>query len=590
MRISWSRHDSSSDPRQPTLYLLASCIERKIDGGKIREVRGPAPEGLVGNPDVVQASINALPFEATYRCAVLSFAASDIDVNCFNAGVGEDRTHALAAMQYVIDTAFPGIPDHRRPPILACTHTHLGRLEINLLIPRFVRKADGSVRSYNPAPPRSSGGRIWPAAEAVLNKRFGWTDPRTMGDRTMVSGPDWLERQHRAALRAGREITRDQARLYLLDSAKNLAGRIRSKSPLNFAMNLIPTLMEIGYRLARISPGRLHLIGPLDEGGFTLSGGALGRSQLASHRTTPEPFPQRKYKELWHRVASANAATFDFVGRSEQPLEIDDVIAGLPLSLPTHHPEWPSPPGPHQSARPVVRDRLTDIITKVALALTKAQAAGLAARALFPFRKSFADLRTKLETTLYEQDCPVPPPTSGPLDDGADRAPDPRAGQSQRPGRRDESTTLGGRDFGHPDYHGSARHGDGRTHSSSADSRTTLGSAARFDGLDGTNERGSLLDPRPARWVDLIRQARLISKATSPTEQIGISLARHDGVFAMLIGGVGWQIWLLNGAISSEGAAPSELVDALHEGLTLTSIDPEEPVGPDCGDVVSGPQ
>ncbi|SFJ01932.1 hypothetical protein SAMN04488095_1996 [Jannaschia pohangensis] len=57
----------------------------------------------------------------------------------------------------------------------------------------------------------------------------------------------------------------------------------------------------------------------------------------------------------------------------------------------------------------------------------------------------------------------------------------------------------------------------------------------------------------------------------------------------MCIEGLGWRIWLLNGAISWDGAAPSELVDALQEGLTLTSNDPEGSEDPNPEDVVSGP-
>lgn len=118
--------------------------------------------------------------------------------------------------------------DNRRPPIMAFTQPQLGRLEINIALRRFIRKADGSVRSYNPAPPKLSGGRSWPVAEAVLNKRFRWADPRTASRRTKIAGPDWLERQHRAAFRAGREITRDQARPYLLDRTENLARLLDS--------------------------------------------------------------------------------------------------------------------------------------------------------------------------------------------------------------------------------------------------------------------------------------------------------------------------------------------------------------------------
>lgn len=40
---------------------------------------------------------------------------------------------------------------------------------------------------------------------------------------------------------------------------------------------------------------------------------------------------QEKYEELWHRIASANATTFDFDRQYEQPPDVDEVLAGLPL-------------------------------------------------------------------------------------------------------------------------------------------------------------------------------------------------------------------------------------------------------------------
>ena len=335
MRISWSPHQSSLSPAQPAEYLLADSVMRGAGSARRVEVRDPIPELLIGHAAVFQSSISALRFKNSYRVVTLSFAEGDIDVDQFNAGLGPDRLDALAALHFVIETAFAGIPVRSRPPLLACTHTHLGRLEINLAIPRFVRSPGGKIRSYNPNPPRSSGGRIWLAAENLLNERFGWADPRNPSEAPTVSGPGWLERQHRSALRAGQEPTMDAPRLFALDTAKGLAGRIGRTSALNYAMNLISELVDSGFRIAKISQGRVAIVGPLEDRPLILSGSSLRSPRPTSSLNCKA---DGAYLRLWQNVARGNCDTFGFDRGEPVMPDIDRLRVHHERRVPTHHP------------------------------------------------------------------------------------------------------------------------------------------------------------------------------------------------------------------------------------------------------------
>ena len=113
-------------------------------------MRTPAPELLLGHPGVVQSAIAALPFKASYRVALLSFDPSDVDVALFNDGDKIARQSVSGAIDLFLELAFAGLPRACRPPVFAGTHTHTGRLEINIVMPRFVRAETGKLRSYNP--------------------------------------------------------------------------------------------------------------------------------------------------------------------------------------------------------------------------------------------------------------------------------------------------------------------------------------------------------------------------------------------------------------------------------------------------------
>ncbi|MFV2052976.1 hypothetical protein [Aliiroseovarius sp. YM-037] len=132
--------------------MLAEGVEKDIGAGKVIERRNPAPELLSGQPMVFQGALAGLSFKKKYRVVTLSFHRDDIDVAAFNSGDPVLRQQVAAAVELVFETAFAGVPLEARPPHLVTTHTHLGRLEVNIAVPRFVLSPEGKIRSINPHP------------------------------------------------------------------------------------------------------------------------------------------------------------------------------------------------------------------------------------------------------------------------------------------------------------------------------------------------------------------------------------------------------------------------------------------------------
>ncbi len=52
MLIGWSKHQASSDPLQPSTYMLDAVVEKDFAHGRGLEARTPVPELLIGHPIV----------------------------------------------------------------------------------------------------------------------------------------------------------------------------------------------------------------------------------------------------------------------------------------------------------------------------------------------------------------------------------------------------------------------------------------------------------------------------------------------------------------------------------------------------------
>jgi hypothetical protein len=201
----------SNDPDGPASqdavgYLEAEeVLKPDFSSGTGRQLlkRKPAPEVLMGDAALARASIRMSPGALKYRSAVMSFAADDIDVTRFNAGQTNARRDVDTALGLWLEFAFAGIPKSNRPPVFVTTHTHTARLEVNILVPRWVARSDGRIRSYNPDPPGRVSRDGWDAFEDVLNAHFGWNDPRDPARQQLVRKPGWVAKSHAALVRDG---------------------------------------------------------------------------------------------------------------------------------------------------------------------------------------------------------------------------------------------------------------------------------------------------------------------------------------------------------------------------------------------------
>ncbi|MEL6960522.1 MAG: hypothetical protein AAGL89_16380, partial [Pseudomonadota bacterium] len=193
MRLGCSPHSKGSSA--PVIdYLISVMIAKRLGWKAEHVVRAPAPETLRGDPATVGAFIDALETQHTYTCATLSFAQDDINLDAWHAEDETLRDQIGCALDLWEDIAFAGVRPECRPPILANTHTHTGRLEVNILAPRaIVRQTDDSflTRAHNPRPPKGAQRNIWQHYQDTLNYIFGWADPQDPWRAARVSGPDW---------------------------------------------------------------------------------------------------------------------------------------------------------------------------------------------------------------------------------------------------------------------------------------------------------------------------------------------------------------------------------------------------------------
>lgn len=233
MLMSFSKY--ARDPKGPSAqdavaYPSAHAVPKPTFGGIIMVHRDPVPEILMGDPALARAAIRMAPGQLKYRSAVMTFAAEDVDVAAFNAGDPSARGAVDQAVGLWTEIAFAGVPDQYRPPIFATTHTHLGRLEVNLLVPRWITRSDGALRSFNIDPPGQASRAIWDAFEDLLNRRFGWADPRDPARQRLVQAPDWYLKQQKTAKRAGDIRTADlRSHLVTELSATASAGHLYNR-------------------------------------------------------------------------------------------------------------------------------------------------------------------------------------------------------------------------------------------------------------------------------------------------------------------------------------------------------------------------
>ncbi|MBM2576395.1 hypothetical protein JQC91_08750 [Jannaschia sp. Os4] len=197
--------DPQDDGRALIRYLCDARTTKRIGDGTVPLLRDPAPEILHGDPRLLQLDVASARHMRKYASLVMSFETDDIDVEAFNDRAPAPRRAVDLALRFVMDTLWPGFPKRRRGPVLATTHTHTGRLEVNVASGCTLPTILGIKRwwSYNPHPPGALARTLWGRLQDLLNTRFGWADPLDPARVRPVRAPDWIEKQRAEARRAG---------------------------------------------------------------------------------------------------------------------------------------------------------------------------------------------------------------------------------------------------------------------------------------------------------------------------------------------------------------------------------------------------
>jgi len=194
----------ADDYRALSNYMDRPWVMKSASGARIRVDRDPVPEILYGRADQVRREIAAVPFQRKYRFGMLSFDEADIDVDAFNAGHPRLRREVDLSLDLFFKALWPGIPADARPSPYVTTHTHTGRLEVNVALARAVHVGE-RVYSHNPDPPTPFGAAptYWRAFRDLLNLAFGWADPEDPARRRNFVRPDWEVKLQAEGGRAG---------------------------------------------------------------------------------------------------------------------------------------------------------------------------------------------------------------------------------------------------------------------------------------------------------------------------------------------------------------------------------------------------
>lgn len=279
MILTWSEHQEGN-AASVIDYLLLEEISKSLKGRRLRLVRCPAPEVLEGSPTLVATFIDRLLFKKKYRCATLSFHKRDIELASFERGDPGVRGNVDGAVCLFLEVAFSGVPTAARPPILVSTHTHIGRLEVSILMPRAIN-AETGLRNFNPHPPTRGSEADWDAYVDVVNSKLGWTDPRCPLRRQQVTPPSWMKKLAVELSRRQHEdedfvVPNEDPRFVAWTACENAM-----RAGLQFREQRVAFINEklapLGWGVCRLWHDGLTC-GPLDGGGRSIRfrGAALG--------------------------------------------------------------------------------------------------------------------------------------------------------------------------------------------------------------------------------------------------------------------------------------------------------------------------
>lgn len=585
MLIGWSPHQASADPAQPAAYLLDTEVLKHVGMQRVRETRTPAPELLLGFPSVVQNAIAALKFEATYRVALLSFDPTEVDVVQFNAGDKMVRRSIAVAIDLFLELAFAGVPSRCRPPVFIGTHTHTGRLEINIAMPRFVWTDTGKLRSYNPHPPMRGSRNAFDALGDFLIARFDWSNPRALHRAAGVKGPGWAEKRLAAAARHGVKFSPETApKLFLLQAAKIIAASAHVRDRVGFLEIFRDVVAATDFEFSMGQGGAITLVSQADPHPFVLRGTLLHLVDDAPTEREPPSSAQSSLSESWRRRAAWNTAEYSSGTWVEPEPDWVRRVVAPELAIPSCHPDSAKPVAePRRFAR--LADRLVAGLRRLrarvsALAGNHLIGSVLSDIDLAPFR----NIKNKLETINYDTKVEQIK-ESGAVDGGALRAASSRFGERDRDGYGAQDARAHLRDDGDRVGNGAARGGVDPSSSgdqNGAHSGTKTGSAVRRGEGDFPRYRldQSAAVPETLRVVDIITALSNIALDVFPRSKVEISM-RDQGGFKLT--GPNWEITLSREReVTGAGQIPVDSYRLFAAGLSewlgfgLTELDAVE--------------
>lgn len=534
MLIGWSPHQASADPAQPAAYLLDTEVLKHVGMQRVRETRTPAPELLIGFPSVVQNAIAALKFEATYRVALLSFDPTEVDVVLFNAGDKMTRGSIAVAIDLFLELAFAGVPSRCRPPVFVGTHTHTGRLEINIAMPRFVWTDTGELRSYNPHPPIRGSRNALDALGDFLIARFGWSNPRALDRAAGVKGPDWAEKRVAAAARHGVKFSPETApKLFFLQAAKIIAASAHVRDRVGFLEIFRDVVAATDFEFSLGQGGTITLVPQTDQHPLVLRGTLFDQVDEAPTKSEPPSSAQCTLSESWRRRAAWNTAEYSSGTWAEPEPDWVRRVEAPELAIPSCHPDTAKPVAePRRFAR--LADRLVAGLRRLRTRFSAMAGNHLIGTVIGDINLApFRNIKNILETINHDIKAGQIK-ESGAIDGGALRAASSRFGERGRDGYGAQDARAHFRNGGDQVSNGTARRGADpgcRGNQNGASAGKKPGSAVRRGDGDFSRYR---LDQGPAvsgslRVVDVISALSSVAHNVFPRTKVEISMGDQGG-------------------------------------------------------------
>ena len=562
MLVGWSPLQNSEDPSQPVAYLFDNVVLKKVGNVHMGERRAIAPELLTGNMAAFSRAVQALRFKMKYRVATLSFHADDIDVTAFNSGDITLRANIAAATELFLELAFAGVPPEHRPPVLVGTHTHTGRLEVNIAMPRYILTAGGNVRSYNPHPVTDGSRNSWDAYCDLACTFFDWKNPRHFNSRISIKGPHWVEKELAAAKRNSVEINKDQRVLYIVQEAKRMAMPSALVAKEEFRNSLEELALELKFKCDWRVDGRLEFRDVTGGRPITLRGHLLKRTE--EQNSIPQQ-PSWELRDLfldrWRRRADYNNVKFGHGRWDGSEPDCYAIAVNPSLTISHRHPDYcgdgpqPLPSRPFTTGfTTALQSLLKNLIGRIAAATLQTVITQATVDAARQLRKYMERTENAARTTSNGNPKPA---DAGPM-----RPVTTSSGTTERRGARGDAEGSLERAEQHPETHGTA---DRSGRSNLAGHEADRGTAHDSDGAIGRpaehTYRYELAAPRHGAAVPT-RLNMIAGMRQSLPDLQGIAACAADGSTYFVFQDCELRYWP-DGHIEVEGSVDAETANRL---------------------------